>query len=152
MRAERAHNKHTLLRRPPAHSSSRSTSCTANNPPNFSFFFSSTFNRHRARARARTLHWLHAETMAILCDRTKSISERFCPVAFNCMSCVRNSPPDLYLRAHTRSHNNKSSNRCSSSKVSSLRAYSVTSYSGKRKPFNYDVVAAQSWRVCNVET
>ena len=68
------------------------------------------------------------------------------------LSCVRNSPPDLYLRDHLRSQNNKSSNRCSSSKVSSLQAYSVTSYSGKRKPFNYDVVAAQSWRVCNVET
>ena len=79
------HRVDDLRLRPPAHSSSRSTSCTANNPPNFSFFFSSTFNRHRARARARTLHRLHAETMAILCDRTKSISERFCPVAFNCM-------------------------------------------------------------------
>ena len=26
-----------------------------------------------------------SETMAILCDRTRSISERFCPVAFNCI-------------------------------------------------------------------
>ena len=48
--AERAHNKHTLLRRSPAHSSSRSTSCTTNNPPNFSFYNSPTVTGARPRA------------------------------------------------------------------------------------------------------